>query len=154
MSYLVSFPLRSSVKIALTGILALGSCLLPDSQQQSAIGADWADLQLTFIYDESELPKLEPVAMDKDPACVALWKGEKPIAEDLIVDPKTKGIKNMVVYPDPKKSGIEVSDAHPDLLKAPGKAAVLDNVRCIFEPHIINVRPGQTINVNGGMYFG
>ena len=154
MSLLVSIRRQLSAKVVSAGLLAVAISFSAAYPQPSAIGADWADIQMTFVYDESELPKLEPVAMDKDPACVDLWKGTKPMAGDLIVDPTTKGIKNIVVYPDPKKSGIEATDAHPDLQKAPENSVVLDNIRCVFEPHIFNVRPGQTVNVKNSDTMG
>jgi plastocyanin len=154
MNRLSSVCKKFSFKAVATGVLATGLCFSGVVQKQAAVGADWADLQLTFIYDEAEIPKLEPVDMGKDPACVGLWKDGKPMSEDLLVDPVTKGIKNIVVYPDPKKSGIEVSDAHPDLQKAPESSVVLDNVKCVFVPHVFAARPGQTVNVKNSDPMG
>ncbi len=112
----------------------------------TAPAAEWADLQITFVYDGAKVPERKKVDMSKDPACVATHK-EAPLSEELIIDPTSKAIKNIVLYPDTKKSGLDTADIHPDL-KAPGEAAlVLDNIKCVFEPHILPVRSGQTITV-------
>jgi len=154
MPRLVSSCFRSASKVFRFGFLLSGILFVTSTTEQSTFAADWADLQLTFVYDAAELPKLEPVEMAKDPACEALWKDAKPMAEDLLVDATTKGIKNIVFYPDPKKSGLVSGDAHPDLLKAPEGSVVLDNVKCVFEPHIFSIRPSQTLMVKNSDTMG
>ena len=154
MPLLMSSYIRSASKAFRIGFLLSGVLFVNAASERSTSAADWGDLQLTFVYDAAELPKLEPVVMEKDPACVALWKDAKPMAEDLLVDATTKGIKNIVFYPDPKKSGLGAGDIHPDLQKAPAAPVVLDNIKCIFEPHIFAVRPTQTLTVKNSDPMG
>lgn len=107
---------------------------------------EWADLQLTFVYDAAAAPARGTVDMSRDPACVQ-GHPTPPLSEELIVDPVTKGIMNIAFYTDTKKSGLEAKDVHPDLAKPPAKPVALDNNKCVFNPHVFAVRPGQSINV-------
>ena len=108
---------------------------------------EWADLQVTFVYDAAKAPERTPVDMSKDGVCVQAHPDAKPLSEELLVDPATMGIKNVAFYPDIRKSGITLDDAHPSLKVAGAEPVALDNNKCTFVPHIIAVRPGQSIKV-------
>ena len=131
---------NSSKKLA----FASGLAFLVASSSQAQ---EWADLQLTIIYDAPKAPDRTPVDMSRDGECVKAHGDVKPLSEELIVDPGTMGIKNIALYPDTKKSGLELTDVHPDLKKAAAEPVVLDNNKCVFIPHVFSVRPGQTIKV-------
>jgi hypothetical protein len=122
---------------------ASGVALLVASSSKAQ---EWADLQMTIVYDAPKAPDRVPVDMSKDGQCVKAHGDAKPLSEDLIVDPATMGIKNIAFYPDIKKSGLEVTDVHPDLKKA-GEPVILDNNKCVFIPHVFSVQPGQTIKL-------
>jgi plastocyanin len=124
--------------------LATGLALFFGTSTQAA---DWADLQITFVYDAAKAPARSPVDMSRDPVCVQAHPDAKPLSEELLVDPASMGIKNVAFYPDTKKSGLEASDVHPDLKKPSDKPVTLDNNQCVFVPHMFVVHPNQTINV-------
>ncbi|HID24497.1 MAG TPA: hypothetical protein EYP14_19155, partial [Planctomycetaceae bacterium] len=63
-------------------------------------------------------------------------------AEDLIVDPTTKGIKNMFVYLRRAPKAI-----HPDLKRSRVKELVQDQVGCRYVPHALIVRTDQVVVV-------
>ncbi len=108
--------------------------------------AQTADLKVTFVYDSDTLPKPAEINMAKDPWCAE--NNGQPVYEDkLVINPSTKGIKNIVIYPDAKKSGLTVKDADQAAVDAAKKGAVLDNVKCVFEPHVFAAVAGGSITV-------
>ncbi len=107
----------------------------------------WADLQLTFVYDAAKVPERLPVDMSRDAVCVQTHADAKPLSQELLVDTASMGIRNIAFYPDTKKSGLEATDVHPDLKTPANKPVALDNNKCVFIPHVFAVQPGQTISV-------
>ncbi|NOX56996.1 MAG: hypothetical protein GXP27_21660 [Planctomycetes bacterium] len=63
-------------------------------------------------------------------------------AEDLIVDPTTKGIKNIFVYLRRAPRAV-----HPDLKQSRVKELVQDQIGCRYVPHAMIVRTDQTVVV-------
>jgi len=124
--------------------LATGLALFFGSSSQAA---EWADLQITFVYDAAKAPDRGPVDMSRDAVCMQSHADAKPLSEELLVDPASMGIKNIAFYPDTKKAGIEAGDVHPDLKKPGAEPISLDNNKCVFLPHVFAVQPGQTIKV-------
>ena len=108
----------------------------------NASAQKWADLTMTVVLD-GDVPERKELNMSADKLCGT----EKSYADDLIVDPKTKAISNIVFLIDTKKTKLEKSQLHPDLQALPEGKPVLDNVKCKFEPHVMAIRAGQTINV-------
>lgn len=109
---------------------------------QTAHAQKWADLTMTVVLD-GEVPAPKKLDMKADPKC-----GTDPsFSEELVVDPKTKAIANIVFMIDTKKTKLEPAQIHPDLRDVPAAKPVLDNVKCLFVPHILSVRTGQTIEV-------
>jgi plastocyanin len=71
--------------------------------------------------------------------------------ETLVVNPKNKGIKNVVVWlrPDDKdpKSKLPPNQIHPDDAKRKATDVVIDQPCCMFTPRITTARVGDTIVV-------
>jgi len=66
------------------------------------------------------------------------------LSEELIVDEKTKGIANIVVFlPQP-------TEVHPKLKELKVKDVVLGIAGCRFDPHILVARSGQTLQILNG----
>jgi plastocyanin len=82
--------------------------------------------------------------MTKDPVCDKT--NPESLSEALVVNPKNKGIKNIVIFVD-KKSNIGESDIHPDMRAPRANPVVLDNNKCVFVPHILSARPKEVIEV-------
>ncbi len=131
---------NSSKKLALASTIAFLAVSATQAQE-------WADLQITIVYDAAKAPDRSPVDMSRDGECVKAHNGAKPLSEDIVVDPTSMGIKNIAFYPDTKKSGLELTDVHPDLKKLSANPVTLDNNKCVFMPHVFSVQPGQTIKV-------
>lgn len=98
----------------------------------------WGTLRAKFVLDGSpkEVAKINVV---QDPICAQF-----PITSEVMLVSKDGGIRNMVVYMDSKSA---VKDIHPDLAKPSKDEVVLDNKACVFAPHILPVRVGQTVKV-------
>ena len=108
----------------------------------TASAQKWADLTMTVVLDGA-VPERKAINMAADPKC----NNKNPLSDDLIIDPKTKAISNIVFMIDTKKNKLDNSKLHPDLQKLPDTKPVLDNVLCKFEPHVMAIRAGQKIEV-------
>lgn len=104
---------------------------------------EWADLQIMFKYGGSSVPERSKLDMTKDPECAKFTKYDP----SMIVNPDSMGIQNLVVFLDNKKSDMSDDANHPDAGGNADEPIVLDNLECIFEPHIVLIRPGDTIRV-------
>jgi len=108
----------------------------------------WADLTMTAVLD-GEIPKPKEVK-----ATAADCMQFKTMSEDLVVDPATKGIANLVFMIDSKKTKLEEKQLHPDVQKLPTEKPVLDNMNCSFVPHVMAMRAGQILSVTNSAPFG
>lgn len=108
----------------------------------SASAQKWADLTMTVVLDGA-VPERKVIDMTADPKCI----NKEPLSDDIIIDPKTKAISNIVFMIDTKKTKIDKKQIHPDLQNVPEGQPVLDNVMCKFVPHVMAVRAGQKIEV-------
>ena len=108
----------------------------------NAVAQEWADLKMTFVYD-GKAPAPKPVDASKDPLC--LEDGNKIVTENMVVNATNGGIRYIALSLDVKDaSKLKI---HPDLAKAPADKVLLDNVKCIFVPHVVVMRSGQTLEV-------
>jgi len=102
----------------------------------------WGDLTMTVVLD-GDAPVATEVNANADPFCTK----NKILTENLVVNPKTKGIANLVFMIDGRKTKLETKQLHPDLQKIPETKPVLDNLKCMFIPRVLAVRAGQSILV-------
>ncbi len=109
----------------------------------------WADLTMTVLLD-GEVPKPKQVTVNADAICMQ----NKIMSEDLVVDPATKAIANIVFMIDSKKTKLEPKQLHPDLQKVPSDKPSMDNLKCAFVPHIMTMRAGQTLLVKNSDQTG
>lgn len=111
--------------------------------QLPSASADPGHLVGQFILD-GDVPKpkviIEKGASVKDAAVCA---AKDLYDETLVVDPKTKGIANIVVYLR------KVDEIDPKAEKIPEEQLkiVFDQKNCQFLPHVLGVRNGQTVLV-------
>ncbi len=105
----------------------------------------WATLRAKFVL-EGKAPAPQKIDGSKDPFCAPI----NIMSEALVVD-KDGNIQNMAIYMD-KRS--KVKDVHPDLKKPKELTVTLDNNKCVFVPHVLFVRTGQTINVKNSDQTG
>lgn len=100
--------------------------------------AETAELKVRFEYD-SVAPDQEKIVPNQDAAFCGKHDLRK---ENLVVDPETKGIKNVVLYVYTGRGGTK-------LPKMPSVNAThrLDNKDCRFEPHILITQVGDTLEI-------
>ncbi len=98
----------------------------------------WGTLKAKFVI-EGDVPDPTKVNAAADPFCAAF-----PIMTESLIVGKDGALKNVALFMD-KKS--KTKDVHPSLEKPAATPIVLDNKNCVFVPHVLFVRPGETIKV-------
>ncbi|XZE21265.1 hypothetical protein SH449x_001164 [Pirellulaceae bacterium SH449] len=120
------------------GLMAVGTvaCLAENTFAQK-----WADLKMTIVLT-GKAPSADDLKVT-DPGC-----GVQTVkSETMVVNPANGGLANVVFTLDTRKTKLKESDIHPDLLALPADKPVLDNVKCVFVPHVMTIRAGQTLEV-------
>jgi plastocyanin len=123
--------------------LATAAALLFSLVSHAAQAADWGTLKGRFIYDGTP-PKEQAIDTGKEPACAK----HKVVNEDLVVDPATNGLKNVVVFVSSKKV-----KENPEYKKTEKDKVAIDNNGCRFEPHILAMRVTQTLVIKNSDPF-
>jgi hypothetical protein len=130
MRHLCSFP-------ALAGLVILAGTAAADAAD------GFGKVTGRFVFD-GEVPERPPIIEKGDPkvkdpqVCAA----QDLLANDLIVDPESKGIKNVFIY---MRSAPD--DIHPELQKPAEAAVEFDQKNCEFLPHALVVRTDQEVVV-------
>lgn len=128
------------MKLSFSCLVLFAAGLLLSSTPQTSFAQGYGHVTGQFVL-QGDMPKLSPRKLaDKDKQVCAV---KPPLPENrLIVDDKTKGIANIVVYlkKAPKK-------IHPSLRASKEKTVVFDQKNCRFMPHVLLVRTDQTVLV-------
>lgn len=109
----------------------------------SALAAGWGTVEGQIVLDgkvpapEILVKKGDPAVKDS-PVCAA----QNRYSQELVVNPENNGIANVCVYLKKAPSAI-----HPDQQNPPKEALVFDQKGCMFIPHVMVVRTGQTVDV-------
>jgi hypothetical protein len=108
-------------------------------------GTGWGTLRGQFVYDGTP-PEAQPYAVTKE-AEVCAPAGKAPLQETLVVDPTSKGIKNVVVY---------LRDASRVHESAAGKKDTVefDQKECKFLSHVVGVTVGQIVSIKNSDPIG
>ena len=135
---------RLRLLAAFAGLTALSAAVLSPSR---AADGEWVTIKGQVVMTSAGEPKkIEPTA-DKD-HCL---KDGPLVSSDVLVNPKSKGVKNVVVWVRPdstdRKEKFPASKIHPDLVKVAPKAHVIDQPCCQFLPRIVAARVGDTLEV-------
>ncbi len=100
---------------------------------------DWGNLTGRFIYDGTA-PAPAPLNINKD---VQVCGAPPPLVdESLMVGPKGE-VQSVVVWVRTPKD----IKAHPDYAKLKTEKAVIDNLHCRFNPHIVICHVGQPLEI-------
>jgi hypothetical protein len=123
--------------------VAAGAVLLLASGPLRA-DAKWGTIEGTVTFAGTDAQaKAAPANVDKDQA-VCLKNG--PILkQDYVVNPNNKGVRWVVVWLVDSEDFKKDLPIHPDLKDVKEKKVVLDQPCCVFEPHIVCLREGQTL---------
>ena len=110
----------------------------------------WATLKGRVVFPADQpIPVRAPLVVNQDQKH-CLSKG--PILdEDRIVDPKTRGIRNVVVWLRPDamdpKAKLKANEIHPDDAKRQPATVVIDQPCCMFTPRVTAARVGDLVEV-------
>jgi len=116
-----------------TAVLAVGS----------TADAQWGDVKGRVVLT-GPVPEMKLIVKEGDNAVkdAAVCAAQNIPNEELVVDPETKGIANVVVYlPKAPK------DINPELKADPMVSVLYDQKGCRFLPHVALVQVGQQVQV-------
>lgn len=117
------------------------------STQAQAPNGNWITIKGQVKLTAAPEPKVIAVNVDKQHC---LMNGPL-VYEDVVVNPKSKGVKGVVVWlrpdTDNRKDPFPQQMIHPDLVKGKVKANnhVVDQPCCQFVPRVVAAREGDTI---------
>jgi len=135
----------------------------------------WSTVKGKVVFDDSKhkipvrgAPKV-PTGVEV-PACAA--KDKDFLTDEWIVDPKSKGVKDAVVWLAPEPTADEwkrlratdstrlrifpsfkPEQVHPDLKLPKEKSVEMDQPCCRFIPHLVTIRIGQTLVIKNSAEF-
>lgn len=99
--------------------------------------ADTATLKAKFVV-KGEVEDAEKIDGSRDPFCAAL-----DIFSEKMVVGEGGAVRNLALYLDTRRTKIDL----PEVAVDKDAKIVLDNKGCVFNPHMIVARPGQSITV-------
>lgn len=141
MQQLLSRP-AALVALAVAFVLALAA---------PARAEGWGHIKGQVVWADGKVPAPVELNVDKD-KMQCLEKG-KVYSQDLIVNPKNKGVKYVLVYlqdlNDSRKADF-APPIHPSY-KNVKKTVEIDQPCCMFEPRLVVLREGQTLTVKNTM---
>src|SRR5262245_20105540 len=109
-----------------------------------AFAQNWGDVKGQIIWDTKKpAPKPAVINVDKDQQH-CLGKGPL-VKDDLIIDAKTGGVKNVMVWL--AQPGAGKLPIHPKLAPVPNEKVIIDQPQCAFVPRITMMREGQVLDV-------
>lgn len=115
---------------------------------------EWGTVKGQVTWAPAALPI--PVAFAAPPGtpiCVNVKAGNIQL-EPYVVDPKTKGLRWVVVWLlDPSGDCNKEIPVHPTLKAVPAAKVVLDQPCCTFDPPVLCVREGQTVTAKNSAAF-
>jgi plastocyanin len=117
---------RLSVAAALVGAIAWPGVALAASSVTGTV---------TFA---GKVPALKPLTMNADPACAKKHSG--PVPSEMLALGGGNTMGNIVVW---VSKGLPAGKTWP----APKAPAVLDQVGCVYKPHVMGIQVGQTYKI-------
>jgi hypothetical protein len=125
--------------------LSLGATLLLGVSQASAADTKYVTIKGQVTYTKAPEPAIEKVDTDKPVCC----KNGDLKSNKYIVDAKTKGLQNAVVWlrpdSDDRAAPFPQDKIEPTLLKAKPVTHTIDQPKCQFEPRIVAAREGDNL---------
>jgi hypothetical protein len=131
----------AAIRVAFASKQAAGAEKVP----AKSTGNGWATLRGQFVYDGTP-PEPKPYSVTKE-AEVCAPGGKAPLEETLVVDPGSKGIKNVVVF---------LRDASRVHESAAGKKDTVefDQKQCKFLSHVVGVSVGEIVSIKNSDPIG
>lgn len=109
----------------------------------SLLAEEWGTLKGQILW-EGEIPERKKIDLEgiRDEFCAK----DQLYSEALLVDPDTRGLKNVVVYIYLSRKA-ETPPIHPDYQTTLEEKVLIDNKGCLFQPHVSMLRTGQTLEI-------
>jgi hypothetical protein len=122
------------------------AALVSDPTRSPVLAADWGTIKGQVVVD-GDIPTLKPLVKKGDASAKdsSVCAADEVPDESLVIDSKTKGIANVVVYLQKAPAKI-----HPDLAKSKEEEITFDQKGCRFLPHVLLVRTDQKVRVLSG----
>ena len=116
--------------------------------------AQWGTIKGRVIF-EGDAPVRPVIAKAAaNPDCAACAVKGITLEEEWVVDPKTKGVRWVIVWLQHESGDFDKKfPIHPKLAKADEKV-FLDQPCCQFEPHALGMRTGQILVAKNSSKFG
>jgi plastocyanin len=138
-------PLSCVLCCALVGTIARG-----DEPRPAPAAGNWVTIKGSVVFPPGkELPKRAPLNVQQDKGH-CLMKGAI-LDESVIVNPKNRAIKNVVVWLRPEDTSPAAKwkkeEIHPDDAKRKAGDVVIDQPCCMFVERVTCARVGDTIVV-------
>ncbi|MEQ9406188.1 MAG: hypothetical protein RIK87_00620 [Fuerstiella sp.] len=121
------------MRITATCVLIISLSILPFDPLAAA---EWGNLSGRIVYTGT-IPKVELLEITRDEEVCGQ---HQLVDESLVVNPKDRGLQNVVVWLSSKKT----VPVHPSFAENT-KPAKLDNHNCRFVPRIVTLRTGQML---------
>jgi hypothetical protein len=102
----------------------------------------WGNVKGQVVWTGEKIPPRRVIKVDKDQNH-CLSKGPL-LSEELMIDPKSKGVANVIVWLAAPKGALPIN---PDLKAVPDKKVEVDQPLCQFVPRVVVLRAGQTLVV-------
>src|SRR5437660_1720777 len=120
-------------------------CLL--SLVSGAVRAEWGTIKGRIVWGGDKVPVAEDLTpiIKKNADATFCLKDGKVLSEAWVIDAKDKGIRWTFVWlaPDPANPG--PLPVHPKLKGLDKKDVVIDQPICMYLPHALALRQGQTL---------
>ena len=122
---------------AMSGILAI---MMLGVSCSVLVAAEWGNLSGQIVYDGAPpTPEKAVITADKEVCCL-----HDVIVESLLVDPQTKGVKDVIIYLYQDKSGRRPNGGRRRewfrsmrvMRRCKTEPVHLDNSKCRFDPHV------------------
>ena len=142
-NYLVAATLLSWLPVSALALADASGELVPRT-------AETATLRAKFVVD-GKVPEPEKINGGRDPFCASL-----NIVSDRLIVGKNGELKNLAMILDSRRTKVELPK-----IAVPAATVELDNKTCMFTPHILVMRAGQSVTVlnsdqtghNANFYF-
>jgi plastocyanin len=128
------------MRFAKTGLACAALALLA---APSAHAQGWGNVKGQVTWGGGAAPPREKINVTKDEAA-CLAKGAL-FSEKYVINPKNKGVRWVLVWLTDAESPNKALPVHPSLKAINPKTVVIDQPCCMFEPHVVAIREGQTL---------
>ena len=97
------------------------------------------DLKIKFVFGGEKVPPPKGIMVN---VAGNFCANKKLVDESLVINPKNKGIKNVIVYVYTGRGGSKLPEMKPK-----SATHVLANKNCRFEPHVLIAQKGDILEI-------